>query len=272
MLVTTFLFVCQDSVTRHLLVFYPGIELAFVRFVIHLAAVAALVGLTNPRLMISRRPLVQIARSGFLLAATLLMMAALQIMPFVDATAVVWIAPVLVTALSVVFLGERAGLAGWFAVLAGMAGVWMIVGQDKIELTWAMAIPALAALANALYMIATRMLRGADPAITTLLYTGVMGTIVCTGLLPFVAIVPTVPDAFLMASLGALGTTSHFCMIRAFNAAPANIVAPFGYSSLVWSALLGAVLFAEIPQRNTLIGAGLIVGAGLVVIMHGRRE
>lgn len=271
MLVTTFLFVCQDSVTRLLLVSYPGIELAFVRFLIHLMVVATLVALRDPRLMISRRPAVQLARSGFLLAATLLVMAALQIMPFVDVTAVVWIAPVLVTALSVAFLGERVGLAGWLAVLAGMGGVWVIVGQAGIELSWAMVIPAFAALANALYMIATRMLHLADPPLTTLLYTGVVGTIVCTGFLPFVAIVPTVADACLMASLGALGTTSHFCMIRAFNAAPANVVAPFGYTSLVWSALLGAMLFAEIPQHSTIIGSGVIVGSGLVVVMRGRR-
>jgi len=271
MLVTTFLFVCQDSVARLLLVTYPATELAFVRFVVHLVVVASLVALLDPRLMISRRPVVQLARSGFLLAATLLVMAALQFMPFVDVAAVVWVAPVLVTALSVVLLGEHVGVAGWLAVLAGMGGVWVIVGQAGIELSWVMVIPALAALANALYMIATRMLHLADPPITTLLYTGVAGTIVCAGFLPFAAILPTAADAWLMASLGALGTTSHFCMIRAFNAAPANVVAPFGYTSLVWSALLGATLFSEIPQPGTMIGSGLIVGSGLVVVLRGRK-
>jgi drug/metabolite transporter (DMT)-like permease len=271
MLVTTFLFVCQDSVARLLLVTYPATELAFVRFVVHLGVVASLVALRDPRLMISRRPAVQLARSGFLLAATLLVMAALQLMPFVDVAAVVWVAPVLVTALSVVLLGERVGVAGWLAVLAGMGGVWVIVGHAGIELSWTMVIPAFAALANAFYMIATRMLHQADPPLTTLLYTGVAGTIVCAGFLPFAAIPPTAADAWLMASLGALGTTSHFCMIRAFSAAPANVIAPFGYTSLVWSALLGATLFAEIPQPGTLIGSGLIVGSGLVVVLRGRK-
>jgi drug/metabolite transporter (DMT)-like permease len=270
MLVTTFLFVCQDALARLLLVSYPATELAFVRYALHMAVVAGVVVVRDPRLMISRRPVVQIARSAFLLAATLLVMAALRIMPFVDVAAVVWVAPVLVTALSVALLGERVGLTGWLAVLTGMAGVWVIVGQAGLEFSWTMLVPALAALANALYQIATRMLHLTDPPITTLLYTSLVGTLFCAGFLPFVAIVPTASGAWLMALLGALGTTSHFCLIRAFAAAPANRVAPFGYSSLVWSALFGTVLFAEIPQAGTIIGSGLIVGSGLVVFLRGR--
>lgn len=270
MLVTTFLFVCQDSLARILLVSYPATELAFVRFSVHLAVVTTLLALWNPRLMIARRPLVQLVRSGLLLAATLLVMASLKIMPFVDVAAVVWVAPVLVTALSVAVLGERVGPAGWLAVLAGLTGVWVIVGQGGIEFSWAMLIPTCAALANALYQVATRMLHHADPPVTTLLYTGLAGTIVCTGALPFAAILPTAADAALMALLGGLGTLSHFCLIRAFSAAPANIVAPFGYTSLLWSALFGVLLFAEIPDIQSIAGSGLIVGSGLAVFLRGR--
>lgn len=271
MLVTTFLFVCQDSLARLLLVSYPATELAFVRYAVHVVAVAALVALRDPRLVISRRPGIQLARSGFLLAATLLVMAALQIMPFVDVVAVVWVAPVLVTALSVVCLGETVGLSGWLAVLTGMGGVWVIVGHAGIEFTTAMLVPALAALANALYQISTRMLHGADPPLTTLLYTGLAGTVACAAFLPFVTVAPTAPDAWLMILLGALGTTSHFCLIRAFGTAPANIVAPFGYASLLWSALFGVVLFAELPAPTTILGSALIVGSGLVVFLRGRK-
>jgi drug/metabolite transporter (DMT)-like permease len=272
MLVTTFLFVCQDSLARLLLLSYPAIELAFVRYGLHMAVVALLVMLADPRLAISRRPGVQLARSSFLLAATLLVMASLQIMPLVDLAAVVWVAPLLVTALSVLVLGERVGPLGWLAVLVGLAGVWTIVGGTGVRLSFTMLVPMLAALANALYQVATRMLHGADPPLTTLLYTSLAGTFVCAGGLPFVAVLPSIADAWLMALLGALGTASHFCLIRAFGAAPANIVAPFGYTSLVWSALFGVLLFAEIPGPGTIIGSSLIVGSGLVVALRGRRS
>lgn len=271
MLVTTFLFVCQDSTARLLLTTYPATEIAWARYAIHMVFVTMVIGVRDPRLMISRRPILQLARSGFLLAATLLVMAALQMMPFVDLSAVVWVAPVLVTALSVFILGEHVSLAGWLSVLAGMAGVWVIVSQAGIDFSWAMLIPFLAALTNALYQVATRMLRLADPPMTTLFYTGIAGTIICTGFLPFVAILPNVNDAALMALLGGLGVSSHFCLIRAFNAAPANVVAPFGYTSLLWATLFGLLIFSEVPGVGTIIGAALIVGAGLVIFLRERR-
>jgi drug/metabolite transporter (DMT)-like permease len=271
MLVAAFLFVCQDALARLLLATYPATEVAFVRYAIHMVFVAALIASRDPRLMISRRPILQLARSGFLLAATLLVMAALPIMPLVDVSAVVWIAPVLVTALAFFLLGERVSLRGWLCVLTGLAGVWLIVSQAGIDLTPAMVVPFLAALANALYQIATRMLRGSDAPLTTLFYTGVVGTFVCAVFLPFVMILPDLSDAGLMALLGGFGILSHFCLIRAFTAAPANLVAPFGYTSLVWAGLFSLFLFSEMPGSQTLAGAALIVGAGLALFMNASK-
>jgi drug/metabolite transporter (DMT)-like permease len=268
MLLTTFLFVCQDSIARLLLVSYPAAELAFARFAVHMVVATALLAVLDPRLMVSRRPGLQLARSGFLLAATLSVMAALQILPFVDVAAVVWVTPVLVTGLSVLILGERINAVRAMSVVAGLIGVWMIVGQAGLSLSSAMLVPLLAAVANAFYQIATRMLRLDDPPMTTLFYTSVTGTVLCTALVPFVGVMPKAPDAALMILLGVFGVLSHFCFIRAFTAAPANIVAPFGYSTLLWATLFGLLLFAEIPRPSTLFGAVLIIGAGLAIFLH----
>jgi drug/metabolite transporter (DMT)-like permease len=101
MLVATCLFVCQDSTARVLLRSYPATEIAFARYLVHMVLVTLLLAWRDPRLMISRRPVVQILRSGFLLGATLFAMLALKVMPLVDYSAIVWVAPVLVAALSV---------------------------------------------------------------------------------------------------------------------------------------------------------------------------
>jgi drug/metabolite transporter (DMT)-like permease len=93
----------------------------------------------------------------------------------------------------------------------------------------------------------------------------------CGGLLPFAAVAPGPADAGLMLLLGLIGVISHFCLIRAFAAAPANIIAPFGYTALLWATLFGLVVFAEIPGPRTLFGAGLIAGAGLFVFLHGSK-
>jgi drug/metabolite transporter (DMT)-like permease len=130
--------------------------------------------------------------------------------------------------------------------------------------------PLLAALCNALYQITTRMLHMSDPPLTTLFYSALVGAIFCAAFLPFVGIAPKPADLALMLGLGSLGVASHFCMIRAFAAAPANVIAPFGYTALLWAALSGIVIFAEIPSLPTMIGAALIVAAGLSIFLGAR--
>jgi drug/metabolite transporter (DMT)-like permease len=271
MLVTTFLFVCQDSTVRILLGSYPATEIAFARYFIHLVVATCLVCWRNPRLMASRRPMLQMLRSSLVLSITLFGMLALRIMPFVDFSAIIWVAPVLVTALSVFVLREKVSLGGWASVVVGLVGVWVIVDPSRVDFSLAMLFPFLAALTSALYQITTRMLHSTDPPLTTLFYTAIAGSIFCGAFLPFVGLIPSLADAALMLFLGGLGVTSHFCLIRAFNAAPANIVAPFGYTALLWAVLFSLLVFSEVPSLQTLIGAGLIVAAGLFIFLRERK-
>jgi drug/metabolite transporter (DMT)-like permease len=269
MLAATCLFVCQDSIARILLRTYPATEIAFARYVVHMALVSVFIAWRDPRLIISRRPLLQMLRSSFLLGGTLFGMLALKIMPLVDFSAIVWVAPVLVAALSVFILHEKVSPSVWVSVIAGLTGVWVIIGRTSMDFSFSMLFPCLAALANALYQITARLLRRADLPVTTLFYTALAGVLFCGGLLPFAAVAPGLADAGLMLLLGFIGVISHFCLIRAFAAAPANIIAPFGYTALLWATLFGLLIFAEIPGPRTLFRAGLIAGAGLVVFLHG---
>jgi drug/metabolite transporter (DMT)-like permease len=267
MLVATLLFVCQDSTARILLATVPPAEIAFARFFVHLVLVATFLAWRAPGLMHTRRPTLQLLRSGLLLGTTLFGLFALNVMPFLDFSAVAWVSPVLVTALSILLLREKVSLRGWLSVFTGLAGVWIIVGQGGIAFSPMMAWPLLAALCNALYQIATRRLHTSDPALTTLFYSPLVGAIFCASLLPFIGVAPKPVELALMVFLGSLGAASHYCMIRAFAAAPANVVAPFGYAALLWALLAGVVIFAEIPGLLTLIGAGLIVAAGLSIFL-----
>ena len=271
MLVATCLFVCQDSTSRILLRSYPATEIAFARYLVHMVLVTLVLAWRDPRLMISRRPILQILRSGFLLGATLFAMLALKVMPLVDFSAIVWVAPVLVAALSVFMLNEKVSPGVWTSVVAGLIGVWVIVGRPGMDFSFSMLFPFLAALANALYQITTRLLHGANSSLTTLFYTALAGVLFCGGFLPFAAVVPNFAGGSLMFFLGLLGVASHFCLIRVFAAAPANIVAPFGYTALLWAILFSLLIFGEIPSPRTLFGAALIVGAGLFIFLRGRK-
>jgi drug/metabolite transporter (DMT)-like permease len=269
MLVATNLFACQDSTARILLKTYPATEIAFARFFVHMVLVSVFIAWRNPRLMVSRRPLLQMLRSSLLLGATLFGMIALKVIPLVDFSAIVWVTPVLVAALSVFILHEKVSPGVWASVIAGMIGVWVVIGRTGMDFSFSMLFPFLAALANALYQIVTRLLHTADSSLTTLFYTALAGVLFCAGFLPFAAVAPGLAGGCLMLLLGLIGAASHFCLIRAFAAAPANIVAPFGYTGLLWATLFGLLIFREIPGPRTLFGAGLITGAGLFVFLHG---
>jgi drug/metabolite transporter (DMT)-like permease len=271
MLVATCLFVCQDSTARVLLEVYPATEVAFARYFVHMVLAGAFIAWRDPHLMISRRPLFQMLRSSFLLGATLFGMFALRIMPLVDFSAIVWVTPVLVAALSVFILHEKVSLGVWASVIVGMIGVWVVIGRTGMDFSFSMLFPFLAALANALYQIATRLLHYADSSLTTLFYTALAGVLFCGGFLPFAAVAPGLAGGGLMVLLGLTGAASHFCLIRAFATAPANIVAPFGYTALLWATLFGLLIFGEVPGPQTLFGAGLITGAGLFVFLRGSK-
>jgi drug/metabolite transporter (DMT)-like permease len=271
MLAATCLLVWQDSTARILVKTYPVPEVAFVCYFIHAALVGLVIAGRNPRLAISRRPLLQMARSSFLLAATLFVMLALRFMPLVDVSAIVWVAPVLVTALSGILLHERVTPAAWTGAVIGLIGVWVITGPTRMVISFSALLPLLAALSNALYQIATRLLNTADPALTTLFYSALAGTLFCGALLPFAAIVPDACASELMLLLGLTGVASHFCLIRAFTAAPANIVAPFGYVSRLWAALFSLLIFAEPPSWNTVKGAGMIAASGMFIYIRGQK-
>jgi drug/metabolite transporter (DMT)-like permease len=150
MLAATCLLVWQDSTARILVKTYPVPEVAFVCYFIHAALVGLVIAGRNPRLAISRRPLLQMARSSFLLAATLFVMLALRFMPLVDVSAIVWVAPVLVTALSGILLHERVTPAAWTGAVIGLIGVWVITGPTRMVISFSALLPLLAALSNAL--------------------------------------------------------------------------------------------------------------------------
>ncbi|MCI0465941.1 MAG: DMT family transporter [Beijerinckiaceae bacterium] len=271
MLAATCLFVCQDSTARILVQTYPATEIAFVRYFVHIVLAGLFIAWRNPLLIVSRRPLLQMLRSSFLLGATLFVLLALRFMPLLDVCAVVWVAPVLVTALSGVLLHEKVTPAAWASVLTGFIGVWVILGRMEMELSLALLFPLMAAFSNALYQITTRLLHNADPPATTLFYTALAGALFCGGFLPFVMSMPTPGGGGLMLFLGLAGLASHFCLIRAFSRTPAYIIAPFGYTSLLWAALFSLLIFAEIPASHTVFGAVLIAGSGLFIFVLGRK-
>jgi drug/metabolite transporter (DMT)-like permease len=214
----------------------------------------------------------QILRSLLLLGSTFFFFLAVKYIQLATATAIGFVGPLLVTALSVPLLGEKVGIRRWAAVIVGFGAVLVIVRPGGDVLHWAVFLPLLVAVCFAFYQITTRILSRSDSSMTTLFYSGTAGAVVMTLLLP--TIDWRWPDAQgwgIMAFLGLAGSLGHLMMIRAFTIAPASSLAPFSYLNLVWATTLGFLLFGDLPDRWTLIGAILLAASGLYVLYRERQ-
>lgn len=259
----------MDTTSKYLSQSYPVLQIIWARYFFQVLLVFMVLGPRLPRLARTRRLGMQLLRSAILLGASIFFLFGLRSVPLADASAILFLAPLIVTALSVPLLKERVGPRRWAAVIVGLAGALIIVRPGAGVMQTAALFPVGTAILYAFYMIATRHLSHMDSAVTTLIYTACVGAVVMSAIAPFVWLAPDLKGWVLMVLLGCMGGGCHFALIKAFEAAAASVVTPFEYSRLLWATALGFVVFGDLPDGWTVVGATLIVSAGLYVY---RRE
>ena len=266
MLATAFCFVSMDALAKYLSQSYPVLQVVWARYVFHLLILALVLGPRLPRVARTGRLGLQFLRSLFLLGATGLFFAALSFIPLADATAIMFVAPILVTAMSVPLLGEYVGPQRWASVVVGFLGALVIIrpGSDAMEPAALLALGA--ASCYGFYQIATRRLSATDAPLTTLMYSAAVGVLVSSAAVPFFWVTPSPADWLTMMGLGLFGALGHFALIKAFQAATAVTVTPFGYVNLLWAVLFGFVFFGELPDAWTMLGAAIIAASGLYIL------
>ncbi len=269
-LLATLLFVSLDSIAKYLTHTYPIVQVVWARYAFHALIVVLMLRSELVRHLRTHRLALQITRSFFLLGATAAFFAAVRSMKLVDASAITMAGPLLVTALSVPFLKESVGPRRWTAVAVGFLGALLIIRPGTGMMHPAAIFPVLAMVSYAFYQITTRILSRYDSATTTLIYTTVAGGAVTSAAVPFFWITPDPSGWMLMALLGFFGWAGHFSLIKALSSAPVSILAPFSYTALVWTVSLGFLIFGELPDRWTVIGALIIIGSGIYVLHRER--
>jgi drug/metabolite transporter (DMT)-like permease len=195
----------------------------------------------------------------------------LTYMPLADAVAIVFAAPLIITALSGPLLGERIGPHRWGAVLVGLGGILFIVQPSSGMLGWVVVLPLASAVAFSLFQIVTRKMAGTESTVVTLFYSCAGATVLST---PVALYFWSPLDARQLATLlfaGALGAVAHFFTIRAFALAQASFLAPFNYVRLLWAIGLGYIVFSDIPGPYVLFGSAIVIACGLYVMMRERR-
>lgn len=264
------MFVVLDSIAKYLARFYPVPGLVWARYATHLLFVVLLLG---PRLRLdlvrTRRLGLQLTRGLLLATASLFFFSALKFLPLAEATSINFVAPILVTLAAALFLKERVELARWLAVVAGFAGVLIIIRPGSALFDPAALLPLGSAASFAAYSVLTRKLAGLESPYTSLFYAGLVGTVVLAAVLPFAWQTPaTAAHAALVAAMGFIGALSHLILIRAYEHAPASRLAPFSYTQLAWVLLLGWLLFGDFPDHWSLIGIGVIAASAVYLATH----
>jgi len=204
-----------------------------------------------------------------MLLSTLFFFSAVKSVGVAEAISISFVAPLVVVFLAWPLLGERITTMRVVAVVVGFAGVLVVIRPGSSVFQWASVLLVASALCYALYQIVIRRLAGLDHPATSIFYSVLLGAILLSVAVPFVWQTPrNWGDWALFLSLGALGGLGHYCVAKAMTYASANLVAPFNYTQMIGSVIVGYLMFAEVPDLYTWLGTGLIVGAGLLVTLQ----
>ncbi len=264
------LFVVMDTMSKYLSRYYPVPAIVWARYFFHVLLVLVVLA---PRLGLglvrTRRLPVQLLRGLLLAGSTLFFVFAISQMPLAETSSITFIAPVLVTLMGAFFLKEKVDTARWLAVAGGFAGVLIIIRPGSGIFAWASLLPVACATCFACYQILTRKLANLESPYTSIFYSGLVGSVAMSFVLPYVWVWPhSLYHAFLFVVIGLIGGLSHLILIKAYDYAPASRLAPFSYTQLIWVTVMGYLVFGHFPDHWSLIGIAVIMVSGIYIATH----
>jgi drug/metabolite transporter (DMT)-like permease len=265
-------FAGMDAISKWIVVDYAIGQMMWIRYAIFCLFAWFVVRrrglLTAAR---TQRPWLQGGRSLLAVVESAVFVLAFLYLPLADTHAVAATSPLIVIALGALFLGERAGVARWLAVAVAFVGMLMIVRPGLRDLDWPMLLPLLGALLWAAYQVLVRLCSRTDSPDTTLVWSAFVAFGATTLVGPWQWLWPDAMGWILLIAIALLGALAHYALIKALDHAEAGAVQPYSYTLLVWAAVLGALVFGDIPDHWTIAGAAVIVASGLYTWHHDRR-
>lgn len=266
------LFVSMDTCAKYLVGQYPTMQVVWGRYLFQVLILLVVLAPKIHILIRTQSLKFQLIRSLFLLGATLCFFTGLNTIQVAEGSAIMFTAPLMVTAAAPFILKEKVGIRRWLSVVVGFIGALIIIrpgnGAITVGSLWALG----AAACYACYQLSTRALSGHDSVLTTLFYSALLGALIMSMIVPSHFVMFTPKDLAIEALLGTFGTLGHFCMIKAFTHAEASKVAPYSYTNLIWATLIGFALFGTIPDIWTYVGAGIIIASGFYIIHRERQN
>lgn len=268
-----FFYSVSDMLAKWLTQSINPLQVAWLRQFGLFVGVLVLLSMKGPIVLRSRNPGLQIARGLTAVVSAICFLYALTYVPIADATAVSFVAPFLVTVLATVLLGEKVGPRRWIAIACGFLGTMIIIRPGLGTFHPAIWLVVVSAVAFAVRQIISRFLSGSDPLTTTVTYTALTAGLALTIPLPFVWTNPTDLVQFLViVAVAGFAACGEIAIIRALDRGEAVVLSPLQYTLMIWSVLWGALVFAQFPDRWTLIGSAVVIASGIYTFYREARK
>ena len=269
MLLGVFMFAFGDALGKYIVATYSVGQLLCLRACAALFVLSPVIWRNRAQFFAVERPPLQLIRVVLSTLEVAAFFLATVYLPLADVTTYYLATPIFVTALSAIVLREQVGWRRWSAILIGFCGVVIALHPSAQTVTWPAMIALAGSLAFSWLMLITRSLRATPDIVLAsaqFLGTLVFGIVVA----PFGWITPTWAHLGFFFAAGAISVCALFCVNRSLKLAPASIVAPYQYSMIIWAVMFGYLVFGDVPQAHTALGAAIIIAAGLYIFLRER--
>jgi len=269
---TYVIFTLLDGSAKWLVGSVPVIVVVWLRFLTHAVFASALLFPLKGKSLIRTNHLRwHLLRGAMFCAMTGINFWALQYLQLAVTSSIFFIVPILIALMAAPMLGEKLDAGRWMAIIAGFAGVLVIVRPGSAEFHPAMVLSLVNAALYALFNLTTRHLAAYDPPETIQYLPAVFASVL---LAPF-AIAgwespATGPEWAVLCLLGVLGGLGHYFLALAHRYAPATVIAPFLYQQVIYMALFGYLVFGDVPGAGVWIGAAIVIASGLYLFARER--
>jgi drug/metabolite transporter (DMT)-like permease len=269
MLLSIFMFSFGDAMGKFIVATYSVGQLLLLRGCAALIVLSPSIWRHRAEFMRIERPWLQLLRTTLSTLEVAAFFLATVYLPLADVVTYYLACPVFVTALSAIVLRERVGWRRWTAVLIGFCGVLIALRPSAQTVSWPAMIALGGSLSFAVLMLITRSLR-ATPDIV-LASSQFAGTFVLGALLsPFGWVTPGIGSLGLFTAAGCISVAALLCVNRSLKLAPASVVVPYQYSMIIWAVTFGFAVFGDVPSLATILGAAIIIGAGIYIFLRER--
>jgi drug/metabolite transporter (DMT)-like permease len=270
MLLGVFMFSFGDALGKYLVSTYAVGQLLWLRACAALLVLSPLIWRHRREFLAMERPRLQAIRIVLSTLEVAAFFLATVYLPLADVTTYYLACPIFVTALSALVLREQVGWRRWSAILIGFCGVLIALRPSAQTISWPAMIALGGSVSFSLLLLITRSLRATpDIVMATLQF---LGTFLLGALMsPFGWVTPSAGSLALFVAAGCISVTALVCVNRSLKLAPASVVVPYQYSMIIWAVMFGIAVFGDVPQPATIVGAAIIIAAGLYIFLRERK-